>query len=253
MKRNICHFAWDGTVRANLSCSPHSHQYVEVVYSDLARGRLFQDGRVYPYEDQSVFVYQPGGTHWVENETPGHHICVLLETEWSHLLIPGVYTAVPQLRRHFMEVREYHERTEKWQLNRMNMLAGLICCDLLDLADESSSHKKLTRPEHIRNYIDNNLGLPLKLDELAAMACVHKDYLRQLFRDAFDESLCNYIIRKRMERAAELLRYSEDKVSVIGSEVGIDNEFYFSRLFKKTYGLSPSAYRKRHGRQTPSS
>ena len=75
---------------------------------------------------------------------------------------------------------------------------------------------------------------------------MNRDYLRQLFRQAYGESLRSYINRRRLERAAELLRTTDEKVRHIGGYVGIDNEFYFSRLFKQRYGNSPTSYRSQH-------
>lgn len=69
-------------------------------------------------------------------------------------------------------------------------------------------------------------------------------HFRRLFRKLAGESPQHYLIQRRMHRAAQDLTETADLVSQISRNVGIDNEFYFSRLFKKTYALSPLEYRK---------
>jgi len=65
-----------------------------------------------------------------------------------------------------------------------------------------------------------------------------------LFRMFCDYAPQEFVIHARLSLAAELLAHSKDSVRMIAAKVGIDNEFYFSRLFKKKYHLSPREYRR---------
>ena len=56
-------------------------------------------------------------------------------------------------------------------------------------------------------------------------------------------SFVSYLTKIRLEHAVELLRTTEDKTYVIASEVGYTEPNYFSYVFKKEYGISPSKYR----------
>ena len=61
-----------------------------------------------------------------------------------------------------------------------------------------------------------------------------------------------YLTYVRIEAAKQMLTNSDEKISVIASQVGYDDQFYFNRLFKRTVGISPGEYRKRTGRQEKS-
>jgi transcriptional regulator GlxA family with amidase domain len=75
----------------------------------------------------------------------------------------------------------------------------------------------------------------------ASMSLTH---FRRLFRDLAGTSPQQYLIQRRMRRATELLTGTSDPVNQVARDVGFNNEFYFSRLFKRTYALAPIEYRR---------
>lgn len=72
---------------------------------------------------------------------------------------------------------------------------------------------------------------------------VSLNYFNRLFRKYHRTSPRHCVIELRMRKAAELLLRTGASVREIASTVGIDNEFYFSRLFKRHFGLAPCRYR----------
>ena len=77
-------------------------------------------------------------------------------------------------------------------------------------------------------------------------------HFRRLFRQFAGISPQQYLIQRRMRLAAELLVETNDLVRQIADRVGFRNEFYFSRLFKRTYRLSPLEYRREFAAATRS-
>ena len=69
-------------------------------------------------------------------------------------------------------------------------------------------------------------------------------HFRKLFKQYISMPPQQFVIMSRLQRAAALLLTTDEQVSEIGSQVGIENEFYFSRLFRKKYGVSPADYRR---------
>ena len=69
-------------------------------------------------------------------------------------------------------------------------------------------------------------------------------HFRRIFRQYTGISPVNYLIKCRLQVAERLLLYSGDQIRSISEKCGIADEFYFSRLFKKYYKLSPNTYRK---------
>lgn len=101
-------------------------------------------------------------------------------------------------------------------------------------------HREVTQA--IR-FIDRNLNSRLTLEEIARQVNLSVSYLCRVFRQETGLSVVVYINDRRMRRAAELLRGAGLSVKAAALSVGIEDQLYFSRLFRKTYRLSPSEYR----------
>ena len=104
----------------------------------------------------------------------------------------------------------------------------------------STSYESLRRA---RELIDTQYSQPLDLDELARIANFSRYHFLRAFRAAFYATPHEYLTRKRVERAKELLAESELTVTEICLEVGFESLGSFSTLFHKIVGWSPSIYR----------
>ncbi len=98
--------------------------------------------------------------------------------------------------------------------------------------------------DNIRDYIDEHFMEHLSLADLAQQFFVEPSYLSRKFSQNFGETITAYITRCRMDKAKELMKYEENKLEVISFEVGYDDYNYFSRVFRRSEGMSPSEYRR---------
>lgn len=109
------------------------------------------------------------------------------------------------------------------------------------------AHPRLTvsdhRIQHALDYIHEHLGDRMELDTLAAAACVSKDHLIRLFKQAIGETPANYITRKKLEQAELLLTTTSVPVKNIAAELGFDDTSYFIRVFRKHSCMTPQEYR----------
>lgn len=99
--------------------------------------------------------------------------------------------------------------------------------------------------QFVRELIDAQLDRPLDLDAMARAAHFSRFYFLRAFRKSFHETPHQYLTRKRIERAKELLAKSELTVTEICFAVGFESLGSFSTLFHKVTGWSPSIYRAR--------
>lgn len=96
-------------------------------------------------------------------------------------------------------------------------------------------------------HIDEHLDNELSLQTISNIACYSPFHLHRLFKAITNETLNNYITRKRIERAALLLiHHPEYAIADIAGKYGFNSDVSFSRTFKKLYGISPSEFRKRN-------
>jgi AraC-like DNA-binding protein len=84
---------------------------------------------------------------------------------------------------------------------------------------------------------------PLDVDDLARAAGLSRAHFSREFRRAFGESPHAYLLTRRLERAAALLRSTDRPVLDICFSVGLQSVGSFTTSFTRTYGLSPTAYR----------
>jgi AraC-like DNA-binding protein len=83
----------------------------------------------------------------------------------------------------------------------------------------------------------------LTVDDLAAAACLSRAHFSREFRRAFGESPYSYLLTRRLERAATLLRNTDYPVADICMRVGLSSVGSFTSSFTRHFGRSPTAYR----------
>ncbi|MCQ2532922.1 MAG: AraC family transcriptional regulator [Saccharofermentans sp.] len=107
------------------------------------------------------------------------------------------------------------------------------------------TQSKKTELALIKDYIDNNYKEKITLDYLSERFFINKFYLTRVFKEQFGTSINNYIINLRINYAKSELRFTDKSINTIANESGIGPLYYFSRVFTKTEGQSPSEYRKK--------
>ena len=97
-----------------------------------------------------------------------------------------------------------------------------------------------------RDVIDSRYAEPLDVTALARVAHVSPDHFTREFRRVFGETPHQYLLTRRMERAAALLRSTDHSVTDICGEVGLTSLGSFTTSFRRLYGMTPTAYRDAH-------
>jgi AraC family transcriptional regulator len=100
------------------------------------------------------------------------------------------------------------------------------------------------RIDRVIDYLRENLHRPVKLGELAHVACFSEFHFHRIFGAVSGETLNNFTNRLRLEKAARLLRYSDHNLTDIALDCGFSSSATFSRAFRSGYDTSPSEFRK---------
>ena len=100
--------------------------------------------------------------------------------------------------------------------------------------------------QKVINHINLNLGSQLSLKSLAAMCYISPSYLSNLFKQETGTTLIDYINTQRINRAAHLLMTTDKSVAAAAEAVGIMDVNYFTKMFKKSMGTTPTQYRREH-------
>lgn len=100
--------------------------------------------------------------------------------------------------------------------------------------------------EQCRDYVQKHYREKIYLDDIADTLGVSASYLSRLFSKETGERLQDYITRVRIERAANLLTYSNESLSKIAEYVNFPSQSYFGKVFREQKQLSPRKYREVH-------
>jgi two-component system response regulator YesN len=95
----------------------------------------------------------------------------------------------------------------------------------------------------VLDYIENHYSEDISLFTAAEHVHMNHVYLSRLFKKELGETFLENLTKYRLQKACELLSNSDYKIYEISSMVGIFDPGYFSQVFKKYYGLTPSEYR----------
>lgn len=93
-------------------------------------------------------------------------------------------------------------------------------------------------------YIDSNYNKDISLDDISRTMNLSPYYFSKLFKEETGENFVEFLTRVRIEKAKQLLASPEKSMKEICSEVGYSDPNYFSRIFKKVSGQTPTEYRE---------
>ncbi|MCU6711439.1 helix-turn-helix domain-containing protein [Paenibacillus sp. J5C_2022] len=157
-----------------------------------------------------------------------------------NLLLMRIYTQLKDDRLYetmplwICELEEWSARLEQI----FNEMIALIDYSKVEL---SHTHHVLA----VRNYIHDHLKDDITLAGLAERFHFSPQYLAKRFKQEYNTTIIHYLNQQRMEKASSLLLHTDMSVQAIATESGFEELNYFSKVFRKYFGLSPTSYRKR--------
>lgn len=101
-----------------------------------------------------------------------------------------------------------------------------------------------TKVTELKEVIESHLYSNLTIEELAKLSNLSLSSFKRSFKKEYDDSPKNYLVTKKIGKAKELLRLSKMPISEIAYEVGFNDPLYFSRIFKKKIGVTPTTFRQ---------
>ena len=96
-------------------------------------------------------------------------------------------------------------------------------------------------------YVRDNISGELSLSALSERFGYSKQYIMRLFRTHLGTTVSEYVNSVRMRRALDLLRSTGMSVGEVAYSLGYSSGYYFSRVFRATFSMSPSEYVKKGG------
>lgn len=158
----------------------------------------------------------------------------VVEAGVSPLLIGG-FTSMMEVRRTGYSTRAF--------INAANQLRHLVTQMSLEISVQQGRMQGGFELASIHAYMMENLEQTVSLDALAALANMSKYHFSSRYKALTGYSPIKHFLNMKMEHACNLLDSTDLGVGAIAAKLGYEDSLYFSRLFRKTIGLSPRSYR----------
>lgn len=148
-----------------------------------------------------------------------------------------------QLPREEIEPLDVMSEAMQSEEKAMEYVMGIIQ-KALELREKTASNRYGDVVDEVQRYIEENYADEnMTLNLLASHVNFSPNHLSMIFSQQTGQTFIKYLTDFRMNKAKELLRCTGKKSSVISTEVGYKDPHYFSYLFKKTQGMTPTQYR----------
>ncbi|CAI6028726.1 Regulator of RpoS [Paenibacillus sp. JJ-100] len=128
------------------------------------------------------------------------------------------------------------EKLRRWAMDMLTKLQE-------ELSDQEGVQSRRHVIKQVQELVTRDTGQDLSVKMIADKVYLHPVYLSKIYKAETGEGLGDYMIRMRMERALYLLKNTNKKIYEITSELGYQNPQYFSKMFKKHYGMTPNEFR----------
>lgn len=107
-----------------------------------------------------------------------------------------------------------------------------------------NQNNRLIPLEKARQYVQDNVDKHIMLQDVADHVCMSPGYLSALFKKQYNQNLVDYINEVKIHRACELIREGKYRIYEIGYMLSFENAYYFTRVFKRYTGMTPTEYQK---------
>lgn len=177
---------------------------------------------------------------------------------WSGIL--GFDTKVtcsdPQVKSYFQSIVKEKETASKGKYFLLRGYLELIVGYMINRSEAARSdrpqkpftikadNKLDNRVEVVLDYMMNNFHKNIGIEEMSALVHISSSSLRRLFKLHTGKSPSEFLAELKMVVAARKILETNERISDIAYHVGIDDPNYFSRMFKKHFGVTPYSYRQ---------
>ncbi|MDJ0878621.1 MAG: AraC family transcriptional regulator [Halieaceae bacterium] len=192
---------------------------------------------------------QPWTVYWVhfQGSASGVFLQNLGYREGRPVISAGLSPVLNGNFNSLLEVRQSGYSTAAF-INAANQLRHLLTMLALEAGLERGRGEGGFDLARVQAYMREHVDRPLSLDDLAALARLSKYHFSKRYKQLTGYSPIKHFLNMKMEYACRLLDSTDMTVQAVAGAVGYDDPLYFSRMFSKTIGSSPSAYRASIGR-----
>lgn len=259
-------YAFDSYDEGTALGKEHAHDFVELSIILDGEATYHVHHHRYHATKGCVMLYHPGTPHQhiQEEHTYSHQLHIGLNNvtfeglKRNYLPFETTFIELKHEQAIFLDLCqailiEKNERALGYELMIKSLIMKLLVMllrqgnvientEMMTSLTDRSYQDKERIVNNIIYYLETHHAQDITLDSLAETMYISPNYLSKVFKEVTKDSPINYLIQIRLNRAALLLQNNQLTIKEVAKRVGYDDPFYFSKLFKKYYGVSPSHY-----------
>jgi AraC-like DNA-binding protein len=262
-------YVFDGEAIGPMSGKKHFHDFFEISLILEGDSDYFIDGEIHHLKANTILLFNPGIEHYdfipKGKKNRQMHIGI------RHFTIdrfPQDYfpldTTILHLSEHkeaFFQtcqeiIQERRQAEVGYEIILKSLILKLIVYILRDSSTDRLENKSLLLSDEqrekqalvdeIKLYIEKNYKSDLSLKQISEEFFTSPATVSRIFKEHLGDTPINYLIQYRMKKAEALIERNEEvSVTEVANLIGYKDAYYFSKLFKKYYGSSPTKYSRR--------
>jgi len=241
---------------------PHNHDFIEMVYVKVGKGKhLIQGRKVEIKAGDSFIMVKKDYVHSIQPLNPNDFVIYnllipfnLFNVDIEKLPPDFVFSSniIEGLGNMFEAIRKEEVEKQSGYADVINSYTTIILEKLSRYYNsiyQYSRKNKDVKYDYIqiaKNYIDNNYTKAITIDDIANVCGCSKLYLQELFKKKSYRSMKQYLMDKRLIAASHLLLHDPSPIESVAVNVGFNDIRYFYRLFNKQFHMTPTDYRNKY-------
>jgi AraC-like DNA-binding protein len=237
-----------GMRRMQRSFPLHSHPFWEIVLYSRGEGTAVVGRHRIPFRPGTIICNPPFAEHREESVNGFQNTWIAIEQLQTDVDVPVIQLSTEHPIYSIVSILhvEWHFKKATTEI----LLHNLFNTFMVYLNEHLANHPHERLLYLVKRRLIANIQNPhFRVTEALAEVPMSRDHVRRLFREREGMTPVRYLAGMRMERAKELLQIGLG-IKEVAEKVGLEDQYYFSRLFKKTQGMSPSEFRRRMPRGT---
>lgn len=146
------------------------------------------------------------------------------------------------------KILEIYDNRGNEYINAVEMTGGLYTLLAIYMQNTTNKSDANTAQSYVQKaieFITSNYSYPITVEDIASYVGLSRSHLFRSFETVLGQSPKEYLTEFRMKQACYLLENTNLSITTIANSLGFDNSLYFSKMFHKTFGSAPKAWRKK--------
>lgn len=248
----------------------HVHSFFEVCYVFAGQGTFLIHNQIHTVQTGDIFIARPGQYHEIiasEDDPLGIYFWAYTlsvpETEDDITTLLNTYAQAPDFLSQRVGqipilcdllVDEIHRREAGYVESIHALTIKLLLETARSVTDVSAntdaeSDSQSTVVREVIHYIKDNYHQPIQIRDIAAQVHMSERHVSRLFHEATTKTIKTYLTDLRLEKACQILLKSDIPITEVALQTGYPDMRYFSTLFRRQFGITPTTFRNQNGTQ----